>query len=80
MAAVEKAYNNLDAASKQLLKTEYDSIAQYLQAANISKSISGLRVSKEEVYRTTVKNLKAEYDLLMDSKGFVKNVGDLDRR
>ncbi|MFG5994962.1 hypothetical protein, partial [Salmonella enterica] len=78
VAAVEKAYNSLDAASKQLLKTEYESIAQYLKAANISKSISGLRVSKEDVYRTTVKDIKAEYDLLTDGKGFVKNIGDLD--
>ncbi|KMN40706.1 cell wall-binding protein [Lysinibacillus sp. LK3] len=76
--AVEKAYNSLDAASKQLLKTEYESIAQYLKAANISKSISGLRVSKEDVYRTTVKDIKAEYDLLTEGKGFVKNIGDLD--
>lgn len=78
VTAVEKAYNSLDAASKQLLKTEYESIAQYLKAANISKSISGLRVSKEDVYRTTVKDIKAEYDLLTDGKGFVKNIGDLD--
>ncbi|WP_416141344.1 cell wall-binding protein [Lysinibacillus capsici] len=78
VTAVEKAYNSLDAASKQLLKTEYESIAQYLKAANISKSISGLRVSKEEVYRTTVKDIKAEYDLLTEGKGFVKNIGDLD--
>lgn len=76
--AVEKAYNSLDAASKQLLKTEYESIAQYLKAANISKSISGLRVSKEDVYRTTVKDIKAQYDLLTEGKGFVKNIGDLD--
>lgn len=78
VTAVEKAYNSLDAASKQLLKTEYESIAQYLKAANISKSISGLRVSKEDVYRTTVKDIKAEYDLLTEGKGFVKNIGDLD--
>lgn len=78
VTAVEKAYNSLDAASKQLLKTEYESIAQYLKAANISKSISGLRVSKEDVYRTTVKDIKAEYDFLTDGKGFVKNIGDLD--
>ncbi|MEY2371448.1 cell wall-binding protein [Lysinibacillus capsici] len=78
VTAVEKAYNSLDAASKQLLKTEYESIAQYLKSANISKSISGLRVSKEDVYRTTVKDIKAEYDLLTDGKGFVKNIGDLD--
>ncbi|WP_347723238.1 cell wall-binding protein [Lysinibacillus capsici] len=78
VTAVEKAYNSMDAASKQLLKTEYESIAQYLKAANISKSISGLRVSKEDVYRTTVKDIKAEYDLLTDGKGFVKNIGDLD--
>lgn len=78
VTAVEKAYNSLDAASKQLLKTEYESIAQYLKAANISKSISGLRVSKEDVYRTTVKDIKAQYDLLTDGKGFVKNIGDLD--
>jgi len=78
VAAVEKAYNSLDATSKQLLKTEYESIAQYLKAANISKSISGLRVSKEDVYRTTVKDIKAEYDLLTEGKGFVKNIGDLD--
>lgn len=78
VTAVEKAYNSLDAASKQLLKTEYGSIAQYLKAANISKSISGLRVSKEDVYRTTVKDIKAEYDLLTEGKGFVKNIGDLD--
>lgn len=77
VTAVEKAYNSLDAASKQLLKTEYESIAQYLKAANISKSISGLRVSKEDVYRTTVKDIKAEYDLLTEGKGFVKNIGDL---
>jgi len=37
-----------------------------------------LRVSKEDVYRTTVKDIKAEYDLLTDGKGFVKNIGDLD--
>ncbi|MED4700955.1 cell wall-binding protein [Lysinibacillus capsici] len=78
VTAVEKAYNSLDAASKQLLKTEYESIAQYLKAANISKVISGLRVSKEDVYRTTVKDIKAEYDFLTDGKGFVKNIGDLD--
>lgn len=78
VTAVEKAYNSLDAASKQLLKTEYESIAQYLKAANISKIISGLRVSKEDVYRTTVKDIKAEYDLLTEGKGFVKNIGDLD--
>lgn len=78
VTAVEKAYNSLDAASKQLLKTEYESIAQYLKAANISKVISGLRVSKEDVYRTTVKDIKAEYDLLTEGKGFVKNIGDLD--
>lgn len=78
VAAVEKAYNSLDATSKQLLKTEYESISQYLKAANISKSISGLRVSKEDVYRTTVKDIKAEYDLLTEGKGFVKNIGDLD--
>lgn len=78
VTAIEKAYNSLDAASKQLLKTEYESIAQYLKAANISKSISGLRVSKEDVYRTTVKDIKAEYDLLTEGKGFVKNIGDLD--
>ncbi|MEQ6050299.1 cell wall-binding protein [Lysinibacillus capsici] len=78
VTAVEKAYNSLDAASKQLLKTEYESIAQYLKAANISKSISGLRVSKEDVYRTTVKDIKAEYELLTEGKGFVKNIGDLD--
>lgn len=78
VAAVEKAYNSLDATSKQLLKTEYESIAQYLKAANISKSISGLRVSKEDVYRTTVKDIKAQYDLLTEGKGFVKNIGDLD--
>jgi len=78
VTAVDKAYNSLDAASKQLLKTEYESIAQYLKAANISKVISGLRVSKEDVYRTTVKDIKAEYDLLTEGKGFVKNIGDLD--
>ncbi|MED3800223.1 cell wall-binding protein [Lysinibacillus capsici] len=78
VTAVEKAYISLDSASKQLLKTEYESIAQYLKAANISKSISGLRVSKEDVYRTTVKDIKAEYDLLTEGKGFVKNIGDLD--
>ncbi len=77
VAAVEKAYNNLDAASKQLLKTEYDSIAQYLQAANISKSISGLRVSKEESYRTAVTGLKTEHDNLTIEKGFVKNANEL---
>lgn len=77
VAAVEKAYNNLDAASKQLLKTEYDSIAQYLQAANISKSISGLRVSKEESYRTAVTGLKTEQDNLTIDKGFVKNANEL---
>ena len=61
-----------------IIKTEYESIAQYLKATNISKSISGLRVSKEDVYRTTVKDIKAEYDLLTEGKGFVKNIGDLD--
>lgn len=77
VAAVEKAYNSLDAASKQLLKTEYESIAQYLQAANISKSISGLRVSKEASYRTAVTGLKTEYDNLTIDKGFVKNANEL---
>lgn len=47
VAAIDKAYNNLDAASKNLVETEYKSIEQYRQATNISKSISTLRVSKK---------------------------------
>lgn len=77
VAAIEKSYNSLDAASKQIVKTEYDSITQYLKAADISKRISALRVSKEEAYRTAVTDLKNEYDQLKDVQGYVKNIADL---
>lgn len=77
VAAIEKSYNSLDAASKQIVKTEYDSIAQYLKAADISKRISAMRVSKEEAYRTAVTDLKNEYDQLKDVQGYVKNIADL---
>lgn len=71
------AYNSLDAASKQLVEIEYKSIEQYRQAATISKSISELRVSKEDSYRTTVTELKTKYDDLTIDKGFVKNANEL---
>ncbi|MEC1302457.1 cell wall-binding protein [Lysinibacillus capsici] len=77
VAAIDKAYNNLDAASKNLVETEYKSIEQYRQAANISKSISTLRVSKEDEYRTAVNELKTKYDGLTINKDFVINANEL---
>lgn len=77
VAAIDKAYNNLDAASKNLVETEYKSIEQYRQAANISKSISTLRVSKEDAYRTAVNELKTKYDGLTINKDFVINANEL---
>lgn len=77
VATIDKAYNSLDAASKQLVEIEYKSIEQYRQAATISKSISELRVSKEDSYRTTVTELKTKYDDLTIDKGFVKNANEL---
>lgn len=77
VAAIDKAYNNLDAASKNLVETEYKSIEQYRQATNISKSISTLRVSKEDAYRSAVNELKTKYDNLTINKDFVKNANEL---
>lgn len=77
VAAIDKAYNNLDAASKNLVETEYKSIEQYRQATNISKSISTLRVSKEDAYRIAVNELKTKYDNLTINKDFVKNANEL---
>lgn len=77
VAAIDKAYNNLDAASKNLVETEYKSIEQYRQAANISKSISTLRVSKDDAYRIAVNELKTKYDGLTINKEFVKNASEL---
>lgn len=77
VAAIDKAYNNLDAASKKLVETEYKSIEQYRQAANISKSISTLRVSKDDAYRIAVNELKTKYDGLTINKEFVKNASEL---
>lgn len=77
VAAIDKAYNNLDAASKNLVETEYKSIEQYRQATNISKSISTLRVSKEDGYRIAVNELKTKYDNLTINKDFVKNANEL---
>lgn len=77
VAAIDKAYNNLDAASKNLVETEYKSIEQYRQAANISKSISTLRVSKDDAYRIAVNELKTKYNGLTINKEFVKNASEL---
>lgn len=77
VAAIDKAYNNLDAASKNLVETEYKSIEQYRQATNISKSISTLRVSKEDAYRSAVNELKTKYNNLTINKDFVKNANEL---
>lgn len=77
VAAIDKAYNNLDAASKNLVETEYKNIEQYRQATNISKSISTLRVSKEDAYRSAVNELKTKYDNLTINKDFVKNANEL---
>lgn len=75
VAAIEKSYNALDETLQKWV-TNYDTFKPYLEAADISKRISALRVSSDEVYRTEVMALQDKYNQFT-KKDFVKNVADL---
>ncbi len=77
VAAIEKSYNSLDATQKNLV-SNYDELKPFIQAADVSKQISSLRVSSEKAYRASVTTLKALYDNLDKIKGYVKNGVDLE--
>lgn len=77
VAAIEKSYNSLDATQKNLV-LNYDEFKPFIQAADVSKQISSLRVSSEKAYRDSVFSLKAIYDGLDNGKLYVKNSVDLE--
>ncbi|MFJ7371313.1 cell wall-binding protein [Lysinibacillus sp. NPDC098008] len=78
VAAIEKAYNALDANLKNWV-TNYAELEPYKQAADIAKRISALRVSSDATYRTEVNELATQYEQLSDKKSFVKNAADLNQ-
>jgi len=77
VAAIEKSYNSLDATQKNLV-SNYDEFKPFIQAADVSKRISSLRISSDKAYRASVTTLKALYDNLDKIKGYVKNGVDLE--
>lgn len=77
VAAIEKSYNSLNNAQKNLV-SNYDDLKPFIQAADVSKQISSLRVSSEKTYRDSVSSLKTIYDNLDKIKLYVKNSVDLE--
>ena len=78
VSSVEKAYNSLDTASKNLV-TNASILEEYRKVADISKRISALRVSNDATYRTEVASIKAIYDnQLTLEKGYIKNAADFE--
>lgn len=77
VAAIEKSYNSLNSAQKNLV-SNYDDLIPFIQAADVSKQISSLRVSSEKTYRDSVSSLKTIYDNLDKIKLYVKNSVDLE--
>lgn len=77
VAAIEKSYNSLNNAQKNLV-SNYDDLKPFIQAADVSKQISSLRVSSEKSYRDSVSSLKTIYDNLDKIKLYVKNSVDLE--
>ena len=76
VAAIEASYNNLKDAETKRLVSNYGDLKPFLDAANVSKQITALRISNTDAYRIAVKAARAEYDRL-SNKEFVKNAEDL---
>ncbi|WP_342534743.1 cell wall-binding protein [Lysinibacillus sp. FSL K6-0057] len=77
VAAIEKSYNSLNNTQKDLV-SNYDDLKPFIQAADVSKQISSLRVSSEKAYRDSVTSLMTTYDNLDKIKLYVKNSVDLE--